>query len=411
MFSSRSFSPTAPVRPIGSRRVPLSARAAFYLQASIIVSFLAGSIAPTPLYSVYQAAWGFSPITITVVFGIYALAVLLALLTAGSVSDFVGRRPVLIAASLTQALTMLLFATAGGVPALVLARVVQGLATGAAVGAVGAGLLDLDRQKGTIANAVSPVTGTATGGLLSGLMIQYLPAPTHLVYLVLMGVFVAQAIGVALMAETVTPRPGALASLKPHIHVPEALRRPVLLAVPALVATWALAGFYGSLGPTLVRQILHSHSLALGGLAVFVLAGSGAVTVFLVHSRPARAVMAAGAGSLIVGVGLTLVAINRGSAVVFFAGAVLAGAGFGAGFQGAIRTVLPLAGPQERAGVLSALYIVSYLAMGLPAVVGGLRVVYGHGLLVTAREYGLAVMLLATLALAGGALRKAPEPR
>src|SRR4051794_12705768 len=92
MFSPRTLSLTAPVQPIGSRRVQLSARAAFYLQASIIVSFLAGSIAPTPLYSVYQAAWGFSPITITVVFGIYALAVLLALLTAGSLSDFVDDR-------------------------------------------------------------------------------------------------------------------------------------------------------------------------------------------------------------------------------------------------------------------------------------------------------------------------------
>jgi len=133
------------------RRARLSATAAFYLQASIIVSFLAGSIAPTPLYGVYQAAWGFSPITITVVFGIYAVAVLCALLTAGALSDHVGRRPVLLAATVTQAVTMLLFATAGGVPALVVARIVQGLATGAAMGAVGAGLLDIDRQKGTVA--------------------------------------------------------------------------------------------------------------------------------------------------------------------------------------------------------------------------------------------------------------------
>jgi len=390
------------------RRARLSATAAFYLQASIIVSFLAGSIAPTPLYGVYQAAWGFSPITITVVFGIYAVAVLSALLTAGALSDHVGRRPVLLVATLVQAVAMLLFATAGGVPELIVARVIQGLATGAAMGAVGAGLLDIDRQKGTIANAVGPMTGTATGGLLSGLMIQYLPAPTHLVYLLLLGVFLAQAAGVALMAETVTPRPGALASLKPHVRVPAALRRPMLLAIPALVATWALAGFYGSLGPTLVRKILHSRSLSLGGLAVFVLAGSGALTVFLVRSRPARAVMAAGAVALIAGVGLTLAAIPLASAAVFFTGATLAGVGFGAGFQGAIRMVVPHAAPNERAGVLSALYVVCYLAMGVPAVFGGLRVVHGHGLLAAAREYGVAVIVLAVLALAGSAL---PERR
>ena len=129
----------------------LSKTAAFYLQASIIVFFLAGSSAPTPLYAVYQAAWGFSPITITVVFGIYALAVLAALLVFGALSDHVGRRPVLLGAAALQALTMALFASAHGVGALLVARVLQGLSTGAAAGAVGAGMLDIDRAKGTIA--------------------------------------------------------------------------------------------------------------------------------------------------------------------------------------------------------------------------------------------------------------------
>lgn len=409
-----SSSPSFPMSPAGVTlpgRARLSANVAFYLQLSIIVSFLAGSIAPTPLYGVYQAAWGFSPITITVVFGIYAVAVLCALLTAGALSDHLGRRPVLLAATVTQAVAMLLFATAGGVPTLIVARIIQGLATGAAMGALGAGLLDIDRRKGTTANAVGPMTGTATGGLLSGLLIQYLPAPTHLVYLLLLAVFLVQAAGVALMAETATPRPGALASMRPNIRVPVALRRPVLLAIPALVATWALAGFYGSLGPTLVRKILHSQSLALGGLAVFVLAGSGALTVFVVRSRAARAVMAVGALALIAGVGLTLAAIPLGSATAFFTGAILAGIGFGAGFQGAIRMVVPLAAPGERAGVLSALYVVCYLAMGVPAVFGGLRVVYGHGLLAAAREYGLAVIVLAILALVGSAIPAVRDDR
>ncbi|HEV7663905.1 MAG TPA: hypothetical protein VGQ62_10255 [Chloroflexota bacterium] len=65
----------------------LPPRAALDLQASIIVAFLAASIAPTPLYASYQARWGFSPITIATVFGIYALAILATLLTVGSLSD------------------------------------------------------------------------------------------------------------------------------------------------------------------------------------------------------------------------------------------------------------------------------------------------------------------------------------
>ena len=137
----------------------LPARAAFALQVSILVLFLASSSAPTPLYAIYEATWGFSPITVTVVFGVYALAVLTSLLTVGSLSDHIGRRPVLLGAIVVQAAAMLVFATAGGVPALLVARVVQGLATGAAIGALGAGLIDLQKARGTIANGVAPVIG------------------------------------------------------------------------------------------------------------------------------------------------------------------------------------------------------------------------------------------------------------
>ncbi len=108
-----------------------------------MVSFLAGSCAPTPLYAVYQAAWHFTPITTSVVFGVYATAVLAAVLTLGSLSDHVGRRPVLLASIAVQAASMLVFATAHGVPELLIARIVQGLSTGAAVGAIGAGMLEM----------------------------------------------------------------------------------------------------------------------------------------------------------------------------------------------------------------------------------------------------------------------------
>ncbi len=388
----------------------LSKGTAFYLEASIILFFLAGSSAPSPLYAIYQAAWGFSPITITAVFGIYAFAVLAALLVFGSLSDYVGRRPVLIAATLTQAVSMTIFATAHGVGALVAARVVQGLSTGAAAGAVGAGMLDIDRAKGTVANAVGPMLGTATGGLLSGLMVQYLPAPTQLVYVVVGVVFVLQAIGVAFIPESVTPRPGALASLRPHFRLPAAARAAVLVAAPALVATWSLVGFYGALGPTLVRRISGSPSIALGGFSLFVFAASGALAVLLTRERTPRALMLGAMAALIAGVALTLLAIRHTSIGWLFAGIIVAGTGFGAGFQGAIRTVVPLAAASERAGVLSILYLISYLSMGLPAVLGGVRVVHGGGLLGTAREFGLAVMALAVLALAGTFLRRAVAP-
>ncbi|MDF9811075.1 MFS transporter [Streptomyces sp. SPB162] len=397
-----SLPPTFPVTdPFVRRERRLGPGAAFYLQASIVVAFLAASSAPTPLYAVYQGEWGFSPITTTMVFGIYALAVLAALLTVGSLSDHVGRRPVLLAALVLQAVAMVVLTTAGGVPELMIARIVQGLSTGAAVGAVGAGMLDLDKAKGTIANAIAPMTGTATGALASGLLVQFLPAPTHLVYVALLAVFVLQGVGVALMRETSAPEPGALASLRPRFGVPKAARGPLLVAAPVLVAVWALAGLYGSVMPAVVRGVVGSDSLLLGGLALFALAGSGAVSVLLLRNAAPGRVMLLGTVALIVGVGVTLLAVDHNSAAAFFTGTVIAGVGFGGGFQGAIRTIVPLAAPHERSGLLSTIYVLSYLAMGLPAVIGGYLVVHGGGLLTTTREYGIAVMALGALALLG----------
>ena len=384
----------------------LSSAAAFYLQASVTMSFLAGSSAPTPLYPIYQAAWGFSSVTVTVVFGIYALAVLGALLVVGRLSDHIGRRPVLFVSTLAQALAMLLFATADGVSGLLIGRVIQGLATGAAVAAVGAGLIDLDRARGTVANSIAPIMGTAFGGLVGGLMVHYLPAPTHLVYAVFGAVFVAQSVGVALMPESSRPRPGALASLKPQFAVPAAVREPMLLAVPVLVATWALAGFYASLGPALVHRVFGFNASLFGGVALFVMAASGAAAVLLMQRAEARTMLASGATVLFAGVGLVLAALASQSAALFFAGTALAGMGFGAGFQGAIRSVMPFAAPHERAGVLSVAFVVSYLAMGVPAVIAGALIAHGGDLLTTTRELGAVVMALAALALLGTMARR-----
>ena len=389
----------------------LPAGAAFALQVSLVVFFLAASAAPTPLYALYQAHWGFSPITTTVVFGIYAVAVLAALLTVGSLSDHVGRRPVLLAALAGQAAAMVVFATAAGVPELLAARVIQGLATGAAAGAVGAGLLDLHRTRGTIANAVAPITGTATGALGSGLLVQYLPDPSRLVYLALLAVFAVQAVGVLLMAESSPRRSGALASLQPSFSLPAAVRGPLLRAIPALIAVWSLGGLYGSLGPALVALTAGHSSFVLGGLSLTALAGSGAAAVLLLRSAPPVTVMLAGCIALLAGVGITLVAVQLSSEAVFFAGTVVAGAGFGAGFQGVVRTVLPHAPADQRSGVLSLIWVVSYLALGLPAVVAGVLVVHGGGIPGTAREYGSAVMLLAALALAGLARGRRSRPQ
>jgi hypothetical protein len=385
----------------------LSRTSAFYLLLSITISFLAGSSAPTPLYALYQAQWGLSPITVTIVFGIYAVSVLTALLFVGRLSDHLGRRPVLIAAVAAQLATMVIFATASGLGDLVLARIIQGLATGAAVGAVGAGMIDLNKERGATANAVAPTFGTATGGMLSGCLVQYLPAPTHLVYVVLGVIFALQGVGIVLMTDTISPVRGALASLKPQLSLPATVRGPLLLALPVLVASWALAGFYASLGPMLVRGMLGVGSPLLGGLALFVLAASAGLAVLMLQHREPRAMMTLGASLLAAGVGVGMWSLPHHAIAVFFAGTSIAGMGFGAGFQGAVRSIVPFAAPHERAGVLSIVFIVSYLSMGVPAIAAGALIARHGNILGTSNEFGVVVVTLALAAVLAAGLRAA----
>lgn len=380
----------------------MSKKAAFVLQLTILIELLASSSVPTPLYSIYQQKWGFSAITVTVVFAVYAFAVLSALLVVGKLSDHVGRRPVLFAALVSQLAALVVLATASGIWMLAAGRVLQGVSTGAAVGALGAGLIDLDSRRGTVANGVGPMTGTGTGALLSGLAVQFLPSPTHLTYLVLIGAVVAQLAGLALMNETVTRKAGALASLKPQLGIPSRARGAFYAAIPALVAVWSIAGFDGSLAPSLVRELSTSSSYVLGGLSLTFLASGAAVSIYLTRDVDPHRTMQGGATLIGLGMAGALTSVEVGSVPGFFASTVVAGLGFGGGFQGSIRTVVPLAHPHERAGLLSALYVVSYLAFGLPAIAAGV-VVEHLGLLTTARGYAAVVIVLALVAFAGSA--------
>jgi len=331
-------------------------------------------------------------------FGVYALAFLAALLTLGRISDHIGRRPVLFAGIAGQLLALAIFIDAHSLVALLAARIVQGLAAGTSIGAIGAGMLDINPVRGAVANATAPGLGTGGGVLISSFAVQWLPAPTRLVYLVIAAVLVVQAFGVYLLPETSPRAPGAWRSIVPQLEVPAQTRRPMLAAAPVLFAVWALAGFYGSLGPSLADHLAHTSSVVEGGLGLGLLALIAAVATFVLRATPASQVMVIGTSTLIAGVGVVLLSLWIGSAALFFVGTAVAGIGFGAGFQGGIRLVAPLAHPDQRAGVLSVLFTVSYLGLGIPAVLAGLAVVHGGGLVSTSYEYGLAVIVLGLVA-------------
>src|SRR4051794_28525529 len=142
-----------------------SPRAMTVFAALALATILAGSTAPTPLYRLYQEQWGFPHVTLTLIFAVYALSLLAALLTVGSLSDHVGRRPVIFASLVTSALAMWIFVHAGSPEALIAARIVQGFSAGAAASTIGAALMDADRARGPLINSVAPFTGMTVGAL------------------------------------------------------------------------------------------------------------------------------------------------------------------------------------------------------------------------------------------------------
>ena len=377
----------------------MSRTAALWLYASILVTYLAASTAPSPLYALYREAWGFSALTLTLVFSTYAFALLAALLFTGALSDHLGRRQVVLVALGLEIASILVFRHADSVAWLFVARAAQGVATGIATSALSAGMLDVDRERGSLLNSVSPLFGMGSGALVAGALAQFAPEPMRLVFDVLLAILAVQAIAAFFLPETVTKRPGALASMKPQLAVPKRAWPTLWKVLPVNTAQWALGGFYASLGPSLARVVTGVHSPLLGGGAVAALVLSGAVAILALRTRPARAVLAGGTAALVIGLSVTLAGVQLHSAAAFFLGTVIAGLGFGAAFNGTLRTLVPLAEAHERAGLMSTFFALSYLAFSLPAIAAGLFA--GHfGLQAASVGYGLLLVALGCIALA-----------
>jgi predicted MFS family arabinose efflux permease len=383
----------------------------FWSIAVLLVLVLAASGVPSPLYRVYQQRFGFSSGVLTTVFGVYAFALLAALLMVGALSDHVGRRPVLAAALTLQAGAMVLFLVADGVGWLMAARIVQGLATGAMTGALGAALLDFqrsDRPLGPLVNSASPGLGLSLGAVGAGLLVQYVPAPTDWVFGTLTAAFLLAAVGVLWLPESSPRLPGALASLRPQVHVPAAQRGAFFAVLPCLVATWALGGLYASLGPSLVAGPFGVDDHLVGSLLILALNGTGLVGSLAMRNLPPDRAMISGALTFSVGVAGTVAALLTGSLALFFVAAVVSGFGFGGAFLGAMATVTRGVAPGERAGLLSSVFVVSYLAFSVPAIAAG--VAAGRiGLARTAEIYGAVVIILALAAAAALLFRRRPE--
>jgi MFS family permease len=359
-----------------ARRPLVPDTVAFWGLGGLLAWLMFAASAPSPLYRIYAARWHFSPLTLTVIFALYAVALLAALLVTGRLSDHLGRRPVIIGALAVVAVATVCFIMADGTATLALARVLQGLGTGGAIGAIGGAQSELadgvSPGLAPVVSSASPTFGLAAGAPVSSALVQYAPAPMRLVYWVVLAGLILGFLLVAGMRETGERRPGAAASLVPHAAVSARARPAFVRALASIIAIWALSGFYLALVPSLTLRIVGSGNSLWGGAVLFSLYFAGGVSVIVRRKSEPRPAMLAGCGSLVAGAGLCVAAIAAGSTALLIAGSIIGGVGFGLAFLGSFRAVSSVAAPSERAGTIAVMYTVSYLAFSVPVVIAGL---------------------------------------
>lgn len=374
---------------------------------------MAGTTLPTPLYGLYQEQIGFSELMVTVVFAVYAIAVITVLLVAGNYSDEAGRRPVLLCALALSAASAGCFLLERGLPLLFTGRLLSGCAAGLLSGAATAAVIELagpgHKARAGFAATAANMGGLGCGPLLSGVLAQYTPWPLTLPFWVHLGL-VTLACGITwLLPETVT-EPKRRPPLKPQgLSVPPEVKGVFLPASLAAFAGFALLGLFTAVAPSFAARTLGVHNLAVSGAVVFSVFLASTAGQSLTQRIGARLALPVGCGVLVVGLLLVASSLLAESLPLLVLGALCGGAGQGLAFRAALTLISGAAPAQHRGGTISAFFVVAYGGISLPVVgVGAMATWLGL------RQAGLifagCVMLLAACAGTYAARRLPPAP-
>ena len=371
--------------PVFDENTRLSRPVGFWVVAAAVAAMTAFSTAPSALYGIYARQDHLSSNTITVVYSVYAVGVLASLLLVGHVSDWYGRRTVLVPAMVVALLASLVFAMSSSLPALLLGRVLSGVALGAAVAAATAYLTDLDSGPGAaptrrsqIVATVANVGGLAIGPLLAGLLAVYVTSEPRMIALVF-----SVLLALALMGTVLSPEGRAVPDPRPRYRpqrptVPAAARAQFTAALTGDFLVFTVFGVFAGLASAFLSGTLHRSSPLLAGLAVFVSFGVGALTQVTTFTWPLRRLLAMGIPVLIVGLAVLVSAawVQPPSLLLFFVGAGLVGVGSGAIYRSTLTVVITTAPADERAGALALFFVVGYVGLSLPVVGAGIALLY-----------------------------------
>lgn len=328
---------------------------------------------PAPLYGMYETAWHLSPLATTVIFAVYAVAALGAVLVSGRISDVVGRKPVLLAALAAMIVGLVLFLVANDIVLLLIARTIHGAAVGSIVVAGAAALLDLRPAHGARSGQLSGVSfniGLTVAILGSALLAQYAPHPLRTPYAVVAVVVAVVGVGIIALREPHVARAaGPIRVAKPA--VPEHIRGDFWFAALGAMASWSMLGVLLSLYPTLASQRAHISNLVFGGAVVGTTAFAAAVAQLLAtRVRASRAAIMGDVG-MAVALVVTIPILTTGHWHLVLLAAALLGATFGLGFGGSLRHLSDVVPADHRGETMSAFYVLAYSAMAIPTLVAG----------------------------------------
>lgn len=394
-------------------RATLSKRLSITAIAAMIGVMFAGSTLLTPLYIIYKQAFGFSGVTLTLIYSTYVVGNLGALLILGRLSDQLGRRAAVLPALAVAALSMLVFLFAESVAALFVARVLTGLGVGIAVGSGNAWLAELvgrDRARATVISTGANFIGLGLGPLVSGVLAQYASWPLHLSYLVYLAILAAIALLIWHTGETVPARErvdslGAV-SLRPRIGVPREVRAAFVSPAIAGFGAMALFGFFGALAPSILANELHVTNHAVAGLVLLEISMVAAAAIVATWPLSSRAAMMWGLALLIPSVAGLVAAQLTASLGLMLATTALCGVAAALGYRGSLQVVNQIAPGNRRAEVTSSYFVCCFIGNALPVIGVGIISAYAS-MPVASAVFAVMLVLFAVVALVFEARRTA----
>jgi MFS family permease len=358
--------------------------AGFWLIAAAFLVVMAFSTVPTPLYSIYQQRDGFATFFITVVFAAYAVGVVVSLYFAGHISDWIGRRRILLVAIAIEIVAAIVFLLWPDVPGLIVARLITGIGVGMLTATATAHLGELNAiarpgaegaRSASVSNFAN-IGGLALGPLIAGILAQFVVSPLTVPYLVFLVLLVAAAIGVALAPETVRPRDEPTVYHPQRVSLPAGSRSTFYAAGAAAFSAFAIFGLFTSLAPSFISGTLHEPSRLVAGVATFAVFGAAAVaqllTVKVAAGRQLRlAVTLMALGLIGLAAGVVVVSLP-----LFVVAGILAGAGVGILFRSSIGVAVSLARPESKGETLAAVFLIAYAGLAVPVLLIGLALAF-----------------------------------